>query len=302
MPYDIVIGRDKEDREKFGDKGLIFIGKGYVKMGNYTSLSNRLWLDVARSHVILVAGKRGSGKSYSLGVIAEEMTRLPKDVKENIAGLIFDTMGIFWTMKFKNDKDIEELDEWNLKSENLPVTIWVPSGYFEEFEKRKIPVDNKFALEAYELDVEDWLSIFRLKMIDSISIIIQKVISNLKEKGAYDLDDIIDEIDKNKTDEINKKSAISLFEAAQSWKVFAKKGEKGTKVEELIESGKTSVLDLSMYSSVASFNVRALIIGLISKKLFVQRMLARKKEETDSIYYGVEKIEGKKEMPLVWIF
>ena len=176
MPYDIVIGRDKEDREKFGDKGLIFIGKGYVKMGNYTSLSNRLWLDVARSHVILVAGKRGSGKSYSLGVIAEEMTRLPKDVKENIAGLIFDTMGIFWTMKFKNDKDIEELDEWNLKSENLPVTIWVPSGYFEEFEKRKIPVDNKFALEAYELDVEDWLSIFRLKMIDSISIIIQKVI------------------------------------------------------------------------------------------------------------------------------
>ena len=28
-------------------------------MRNYTSLSNRLWLDVARSHVILVAGKRG---------------------------------------------------------------------------------------------------------------------------------------------------------------------------------------------------------------------------------------------------
>ena len=59
MPYDIVIGRDKEDKKLFGDKGLIFIGKGYVQMGNYTSLSNRLWLDVVRSHVILIAGKRG---------------------------------------------------------------------------------------------------------------------------------------------------------------------------------------------------------------------------------------------------
>ena len=40
MPYDIIIGRDKEDREKYGDKGRIYLGKGYVKMGNYTSLSN----------------------------------------------------------------------------------------------------------------------------------------------------------------------------------------------------------------------------------------------------------------------
>mgnify|MGYP001597699280 FL=1 len=62
MAFDIVIGRDKADKEKFEDKALIYIGKGYVSMGNYTSLSNLIWLDVARSHVILVAGKRGSGK------------------------------------------------------------------------------------------------------------------------------------------------------------------------------------------------------------------------------------------------
>ncbi|HLF53642.1 MAG TPA: LAGLIDADG family homing endonuclease, partial [Candidatus Nanoarchaeia archaeon] len=62
MAYDIIIGRDISDKKRFGDKGLIYIGKGYVKMGNYTSLSNKIWMDVARSHVILVAGKRGSGK------------------------------------------------------------------------------------------------------------------------------------------------------------------------------------------------------------------------------------------------
>ena len=71
MTYDILIGRDTADKERFGDKGLIYLGRGYVKMGNYTSLSNKIWMDVARSHVILIAGKRGSGKSYTLGAIAE---------------------------------------------------------------------------------------------------------------------------------------------------------------------------------------------------------------------------------------
>jgi len=66
MAYDIITGRDESDKKSFGERGLVFIGKGYVKMGQYTSLSNKIFMDVARSHVILVAGKRGSGKSYTL--------------------------------------------------------------------------------------------------------------------------------------------------------------------------------------------------------------------------------------------
>lgn len=301
MPYDIVIGRDKEDKERFGKRGLIFIGKGYVKMGNYTSLSNNLWLDIVRSHVILIAGKRGSGKSYSIGVLAEELSKLPEEVRDNIAPLIFDTMGIFWTMKYKNDKDTAILEEWESKGEALPLNVWAPAGYFNEYEKRKIPVNNKFALGASELNIEDWLTVFDLEMIDPISVLVQKVISNLK--GSYELDDVIDKIrgDEEARDE-TKKSAVALFEAAKSWKVFARKDEEPTKISDLIVAGKTSVLDLSIYSSVSKFNVRALIIGLISKKLFNQRMLARKKEEIDEIHKGVGHVEKeKKEMPLVWL-
>ncbi len=304
MPYDIIIGRDKEDKERFGKRGAIFIGKGYIKMGNYTSLSNLLWLDVVRSHVILIAGKRGSGKSYSIGVIAEELSRLPPEVKENIAPLIFDTMGIFWTMKYRNHKDVDLLEDWGLKAEDLPINVWAPAGYYHEYEKRKIPVDGKFALAVSELDIEDWLSIFDLKMIDPVSVLIQKVISRLNETGKdYDLDDVVEKIFGD--DEANKgvkKSAVALFEAARSWKVFASKGEDATKISDLIVAGKTSVLDLSVYSSVATFNVRALIIGLVSKKLFNQRMLARKKEEIDSIQHGLDMKTRKKEMPIVWLF
>ena len=212
MPYNVVIGRDKEDRERFADRGIIYIGKGYVKMGNYTSLSNLLWLDVVRSHVILIAGKRGSGKSYSIGVIAEELSKLPSEVKENIASLIFDTMGIFWTMKYKNYKDTDLLEEWNLKPENLPIKVWAPAGYFDEYEKRQIPVDGKFALDVNELDIEDWLSLFNLDMISQVSVLIQKIISHLKENFEnYDLEDIINKIflDKESGDE-TKKSTIAL--------------------------------------------------------------------------------------------
>ena len=241
--------------------------------------------------------------SYSIGVLAEEMCKLPPEVRENIAPIIFDTMGIFWTMKYKNDKDIEALEEWDLKGENLGVNVWVPGGYVEEFEKRKIPVDHRFSLAVNELDIEDWLSIFELPMIDPISVLIQKSINKLLAKGEFDLDDIINEVMENKdaSDE-SKKSCSALFEAAKSWKVFAKNGEESTKIGDLVVAGKTTVLDISMYSSVAAFNVRALIIGLVSKKLFNQRMMSRKKEEIDSIHHVLDNVSEKKEMPLIWMF
>ncbi len=303
MPYDIIIGRDKSDKKKFGDKGIIYLGRGYVQMGNYTSLSNKIWLDVARSHVVLIAGKRGSGKSYSIGVIAEELSDLPKEVKENIASLIFDTMGIFWTMKFKNEKEIPLLDEWGLKTRQLPCVVWIPYGYFNEYEKRGIPVDRKFALGVSELDIEDWISIFELKMTEPVSVLIQKIILKLKKQSDYDIDDIINRIrDEKETDKKIKESATALFESAKSWKIFANKGEESTKINDLIVAGKTTIFDLSVYPSTSVFNVKGMIIGIISKKLFEERTLARKKEEIESIQYGLDPREEKKDTPLVWIF
>ena len=305
MPYDIIIGRDEADKKRFAEKGLIYLGKGYVTMGNYTSLSNLLWMDVARSHVVLIAGKRGSGKSYSIGVMAEELADLPSETKQNIASLIFDTMGIFWTMKFKNEKEKELLSEWKLKAKNLPVRIFAPFGYFEEYQKNQIPVDYPFALKASELEVEDWLLTFNLEIIDPISILIEKSLSELKEQEKdFGIKDILEIIKKADETEETKKQASALFEAADTWKIFAKAGEKGTKIDDLIEPGKTTILDLSVYSSVGSFNVRALVISLVSRKLFTERMAARKKEEIEAVQKGIDYLsfKGKREMPLVWIF
>ena len=33
MAYDIIVGRNSSDKKDFGQRGLVYIGKGYVKMG-----------------------------------------------------------------------------------------------------------------------------------------------------------------------------------------------------------------------------------------------------------------------------
>ena len=305
MPYDIIIGRDEPDKIKFGNKGLIFLGKGYVKMGQYTSLSNSIFVDVARSHVILVAGKRGAGKSYTLGVIAEELSNLPKEVSQNIASLIFDTMGIYWTMKYNNEKDKKLLQEWNLTSKNLPVKIFVPFGHYDSYLEEGIPADEKFALDVTEMAPEDWVLTFGLDIIHPVAILIERTITKLKKENSFDIQTIIKEIEKEeKTPREIKNAAIGLFEAAETWGIFAKGSEIPTQVKDLINAGTTSILDLSVYNAVGAFNVRALAISLLSRKIFNQRMTARKKEEIKSISKGLDYFSSdeKKEAPLVWIF
>ena len=63
--YDIVIGRDIEDQKRYGTLGTIFIGKHYVKMGQTTSLSNQILMDVARSHVVFFFVVVGGGGEHN---------------------------------------------------------------------------------------------------------------------------------------------------------------------------------------------------------------------------------------------
>lgn len=305
MAYDIIIGRDPSDKEKFGNQGLIYIGKGYIKMGNYSSLSNKIYMDVARSHVILVAGKRGSGKSYTLAAIAEELSALPSEISQNIASLIFDTMGIFWTMKYENEKDKPLLHEWQLETRALPVRVFVPFGKVSEYKSKGIPVDETFAINVSELEVEDWLSLLNLPFASLPSVLIQRTITELKDKlKEFSLEDIRIMIEHDKSSNHDTKEIVSsLFSAAGSWGIFSQ-ARGGTEIRDLITPGTTTVLDTSVYSSISAYNVRALVISLVCRKLFRTRMDARKKEEIESVQHGQDYLSYSsiREDPLVWLF
>ena len=307
MPYDIILGRNQADKKKFGKSGLIFLGKGFVTMGRHTSLSNHLYMDIAKSHVVLVAGKRGSGKSYTLGVMTEEIANLPPETSKNLAPLIFDTMGIFWTMKFENEKDKLLLDSWNLETKQLPIKVFAPFGKISEYKEKGIPIDEAFALKASELDAEDWILTFNLTMTSQEGVLISSAINNLRKKSNnFTIEDIQKEISKfQNISQESKNIAFALFEAADTWGIFAKSDSlKSTEISDLINPGITTVLDLSVYSSIGSFNIRALVIGLISRKLFRLRVDSRKKEEIQSIQHGLDYLsyQTERDEPLIWLF
>jgi energy-coupling factor transporter ATP-binding protein EcfA2 len=304
MAFEVVIGRTETENKKIGKKALAYIGKGYVKMGEYISLSNKIYLDIGKSHVILVAGKRGSGKSYTLGAIAESISEKEKEDNLNIASIIFDTMGIFWTMKFRNYKDRDLLTEWDLESKNIPVEVFSPAGYFEEYNKKGIPVDKELKIKVSEIALEEWIELFNLDYTKQEAVLIANVISSLKEnRNSFGFKEIFEEIKNNKSFNIEtKNSVVSLFNMANSWGIFDEK--EGTPLKEMIKRGQTTVIDLSMYSSIGQFNVRGLVIGLICKKLFNERMVSRKEEEIYSVQRGLGDftISSTKDTPLVWIF
>lgn len=305
--YEIVIGRSESDKKEYGLEGTVLIGKHYVKMGQTTSLSNKIYMDISRSHVVFVVGKRGSGKSYSMGVIAEGIEDVPEDVRKNISIIMLDTMGIYWTMKYPNNKDKDLLDGWELEGKGLDVQIFTPTGYFNDYKDSGIPTDFPFSIKTSDLSSSDWCMTFGISMTDPLGVIIERIIEELKESGKdFDIDDIIKDINDDKyCDDKEKKALENRFFGAKKWGLFSKAG---THLKDLVMPGQITVLDVSCYSTMSdASNLRALVIGLVSQRLFTQRMIARKKEEHSALetemhfFNRYEEEDDKDKEPLVWL-
>jgi uncharacterized protein len=336
--YDVVVGRNESDKKKYGSQGTIFLGKHYVKMGRTTSLSNSVFIDVTRAHVFFIVGKRGSGKSYTMGVIAEGISDLPTEIKNNISVILLDTMGIYWTMKYANQKDKELLKQWGLKSKPLDVKIYTPSGFFKDFKAKGIPTDFPFSISPSELDAGDWCMSFGVTENSTVGVFIERIIYELKgdedvksekdsekAKKRFNISDILKAMDADKDFDVNTKNAAkNLFMNASNWGIFEsednssidkdlmkgqnKKTEvyKSTSLAELAKGGQVTILDLSCYATMPnSWNIKNLVVGLIAEKLFIQRMLARKDEEYAQIHKAInlfgDDAQKKFDFPMVWL-
>lgn len=298
--YEIIIGRSEAERQQHGLTGSVLLGKHYVRMGETESLSNSVYLDVNHSHVVFICGKRGSGKSFSLGVIAEGMVLLPKEMKQRLAPVIIDTMGIFWTMKYPNKKDKALLNEWGLKGDGLDVVIFTPAGFYDEYRERGIPTDHSFSMLASELSAADWCLAFDIPVSSPVGSLIEKTLYDLQqEKENYTLPDIIEALGTKKDSNVT--AAQNRFENAKSWGLFS---EQGTPLHDLINPGQITILDVSCYAGTGgSWNVRSLVIGLVAQKLFTSRMRSRKDEEYTQLQKEVlfTRPEESDEQPLVWL-
>jgi len=219
MAYDIIVGRSEEDKKLLGKEGAVFLGRTYVQMGRVTSLANPVYLDVAKNHTILICGKRGSGKSYSSGVMCEGIINFPEEIKENMSVILFDTMGIFWTMKYENKRDEALLEEWGLEAKGFDIDLFVPKGYFQDYIDKGIPADYEFSLQPKLLNSGDWSNVFNLDVNSDDGVLIARALKRLS--GDYSVNDIIYEIEEDDKAEANVKDRVQgMFIAANTWGLF----------------------------------------------------------------------------------
>ncbi|MFQ5474381.1 MAG: ATP-binding protein, partial [Candidatus Nanoarchaeia archaeon] len=307
MPREIVVGRNAADRKKFGMRGTVFIGKQYVQMGRVTSLSNPIYLDVAGAHVVFICGKRGGGKSYTMGVIAEGMADQPEDIKQNLSFIFLDTMGVYWTMKYPNKKQPELLESWGLKGKPLDIVIYTPSDYYYKYKEMGIPTDKPFTLKPSELTASDWCMTFNIDENDILGITLSRVTGQLRKEGIdYSIQDLVNAVQSDdRADQKTKDALENRLKGTESWGLF---DVNGTPLSELAAGGQITILDVSCYATMpGGWKIKHLIVGIVAQKLFIQRMTARKKEEYDMVhstmdYFSTSDVsKEKQEMPLVWL-
>ncbi|MFH1182582.1 MAG: LAGLIDADG family homing endonuclease [Candidatus Woesearchaeota archaeon] len=242
--------------------------------------------------------------SYTMGAMAEGIMAMPSSINSNISIIMLDTMGIYWTMKYENKQDPDLLKQWSLKSIPLNLKIYTPAGFYEEFKEKGIPTDAPFSIKLSDMTPADWCMTFNLNSIEPVGILISRVISTLNQQERYSMQDIIDSVKNDQRAEPQAKSAAeNLFMAAQSWGLFS---ERGTQFSELAVGGQITVLDVSCYAAQhSSTSIRALVIGLVSQKLFDERMSVRRYEEYESVKAAVSYLRDKgmtkQKFPLVWI-
>jgi len=308
MAYEIILGRDAHERELFGLRGTILLGKHYVKMGQVTALSQPVYLDLNRAHVVFIAGKRGSGKSYALGVIAEGISMIEDlEIRNRLSVVILDTMGIYWTMKYANHRDEAMFKDWGLEGHGINVEIHTPFAFYDDWKEKGIPTDFPFAINPGELLPDDWNTAFELAPTDPIAVFIEGVILKLHDSRgiSFSLDEIIAAVqaDKEESDTV-RHAAVNRFLLAKSWGVFS---DKATQMKDLAKPGTVSVIDLSPYVTVPNgWHIKTLVLGIVSKKLFTERMLARRFEEFEAVESAVhylleEEHKGGPQMPIVWL-
>jgi len=290
MPLEeIVVGREPADLEKYGKRGTIFLGKHVVGTGFETHTANPVRMDVTAPHVMMIVGKRGSGKSYSGAVIAEEIMNLPEAERNNLSVVMIDTMGIYWSMKEPNDPALLLLKDWGMQPKGFPSQNIVPAGLTSIYRRMGIPFDGTFAIKTNELSVADWSLTFGLNPYEPLGILLERVLRKLKDE-EYGIEDIIGQIEKDDKAEAKEKLAlVNRFTAAQGWGIFS---EEATPVDKFLTPGIATVIDISLQE----WNVRNLMLGMLARKIYQARVAARREEETAAI--GGRTV---RKVPLTWI-
>jgi len=271
-----IFGRSETTAEKLGVKGCSYIGKNVSYPGGEYEEMGKTYLDIVSPHCMLVLGKRGTGKSYTLGVIAEGFAKLKKKYSDNLSLVLIDTMSVFHSLKKENtnEKEIDMMGNFDIEPNSWEedVKILVPEAAVMEARRndKELHYDEILKIALSRVEIHEWLELFDLKITNPTGTLLSRVISKLKREGDFSFKDIYGKIsDETEAEETAKKSLKTLFQMIQELEIFSEKGMD----EEMVESGKITVLDISYLGRLGDYELRSLIVSIFAREQMAKRTL-----------------------------
>lgn len=271
-----------------------YIGRTF-DTGSANELGEDVYMDLNRPHMVTICGKRGSGKSHTMGVFMEELMGLPAMVKENVSGVVVDAMGIYWSLQVETQEP-ELLQDWSISPKQFPVNVYYPAGLEEKYEEAEEFFHTGFELYPAELTVDDWLFALDIDESQAQAGLLAQILEEVEDKFGqfYGIPDIIEVVELTDESANIKEALLRRLEKAKSWGIFS---SSGSKLEDIVTGGEFVVLDLSGAGALP-WNVRTLLTGILTKKMYNERAFERSREEVERI----RGVDHNTEFPLVWMF
>lgn len=252
-----------------------------------------IYLDDSRSRALLICGKRGSGKSYTLGVIVEELLDTG-----NTLVVIVDPMGIYYPMVQPNQAQERLLWDSGLTPKGMPTLLLVPGepellygGHevVQVMESKGVRF-RQFRINPADLSPDAWCELFDLSISDVMGIALFRAVQNLKRrrKEHFFIPDIIEAIEVDElANDRTRQALLNRLEMAQDWGIFSTRYQE---LWEVFDQQAVNIIDLSTLDPGPKGR-RNLVVDVLARDMFKRRTIARRKEELGLIG----------ELPRVWV-
>lgn len=260
-----------------------------------------VWLDTRGAHVLYVMGKRRSGKSYTLGVLAEGLAAAgwTKQGSMSQGVLILDTMNVFLTMVYgspdthaEDSPEVKELRKWKIGTEQLPITLWQPSG-------TSVPAGvatKEISLRPSDLGADEWCGLFEADpFADPLGHLITEVHGKVALDGYIDsrsgdatppnptfgIDDLLTALElDNDLQRYHRDTREALRRRLHAIRRLPVFSTQGLDVTDLLRPGHVSVLLLRDLDQ----QLRATLVALVVKRVMHLRGTSEQEERMRAIH------------------
>jgi len=242
-----------------------------------------VYLEASGARAALICGKRGSGKSYTLGVLIEELVAT---ASEKVIPIIVDPIGVYHTMSLPNELQRDQLFGWALNPHGYPTRLLVPGDPETLYDRDVLRAlrDRRVQVAALRLNPSDlspdgWCDLFGANINQPMGILLFRAVQSLLGRGGQDftVHDIVQIVERDeRANDTTREALLNRLEAARAWRIFTDDGYKP--ITDIFQPGTVNIVDLSRLES-GPRGRRNLIVSVIARNLFRARADARLREE-----------------------